>query len=50
MDDVKESKSIEKEHEEEEEKKRDNPRPKETQSVFDDCLNEFNEVFRRKVS
>lgn len=50
MDDVKESKSIEKEHEEEEEKKRDNPRPEETQSVFDDCLNEFNEVFRRKVS
>ena len=50
MDDMKESKHSEKDNEEEEEKKRDNPRTEESQSVLDDFLDEFNEVFRRKVS
>lgn len=49
MDQVKESKDSEKD-DEEEEKKSDNPHLEETQSVVDDFLDEFNEVFRRKVS
>lgn len=49
MDQVKESKDSEKD-DEEEEKKSDNPNLEETQSVVDDFLDEFNEVFRRKVS
>lgn len=49
MDDMKESKHSEK-NDEEEEKKRDKPCTKGAQSVLGDFLDEFNEVYRRKVS
>ena len=48
MDDMKESKHSDKD-DEEEEKKRDKSCTGGTQSVLDDFLDEFNEVYRRKV-
>ena len=48
MDDMKESKHSDKD-DEEEEKKRDKSCTGRTQSVLDDFLDEFNEVYRRKV-
>ena len=49
MDDMKESKHSEK-NDEEEERKRDKSCTEGSQSVLKDFLDEFNEVFRRKVS
>lgn len=49
MDDMKESKHSQKD-DKEEEQKRDNSCTEGTQSVLDDFLDEFNEVYRRKVS
>ena len=49
MDDMKESKHSEK-NDEEEEKIGDKPCTEGAQSVLDDFLDEFNEVYRRKVS
>lgn len=46
MDDMKHSEK----NDEEEEKKRDKPCTKGAQSVLGDFLDEFNEVYRRKVS
>ena len=48
MDDMKESKDSGKD-EEEEERKRDKFCTEGSQSVLDDFLDEFNEVYRRKV-
>ena len=48
MDDMKESKDSGKD-EEEEERKRDKSCTEGSQSVLDDFLDEFNEVYRRKV-
>ncbi|KAJ7321426.1 hypothetical protein OS493_034999 [Desmophyllum pertusum] len=48
MDDMKESRDGENE-DEEKERKREDLHSLETLSVLDECLDEFNEVFRRKV-
>lgn len=48
MEDMKDSKDSEKDDEEEDEKS-EKAHTEETQSVMDDYLDEFNEVFRRKV-
>ena len=48
MDDMKNSKDSENDDEEEDEKS-ENTRTEETKSVTDDYIDEFNEVFRRKV-
>ncbi len=48
MEDMKDSKDSEKD-DEEEDKKSERAHTEETQSVMDDYLDEFNEVFRRKV-
>ena len=49
MDDMKESKHSEK-NDDEEERKRDKSCTEGSQSVLDDFLDKFNEVYRRKVS